>query len=105
MFRDHQKEEFLGINNVDTARFRAAASLTVTRHKVEVFWPIPYPSTEGWEWFEAACKQRGARLGTRRSKHKFDGYTESWPTTSLKLESLQQLLEWIRTDEDATSSS
>ena len=52
-----------------------------------------------------ALKQRGARLGTRRSQHKFDGYTESWPTTSLKLESLQQLLEWIRTDEDTTKSS
>lgn len=46
-----------------------------------------------------ALKARGARLGSRASSHKFDGHTESWPTSSLTLRSLAELMEWIRTDE------
>lgn len=42
---------------------------------------------------------RGARLGNRASVAKFDGHTESWPIESLRLESLTQLMDWIRADE------
>lgn len=45
-----------------------------------------------------ALRCRGADLGDG-SKQRFNGHTESWPTASLKLHSLTQLMEWIREDE------
>jgi hypothetical protein len=49
----------------------------------------------------AALRTRGARLGRASDDRagKFDGFTEAWPTSSLEVTSIQQLLEWIRHDE------
>ena len=47
-----------------------------------------------------ALKKRGAEIGTRQSSRKFDGHTESWPSTTLSVSSLSQILNWIRDDED-----
>lgn len=47
----------------------------------------------------AALARRGARLGQRGDGHRFDGYTEAWPMSSLRVESLRQLMEWITDDE------
>jgi hypothetical protein len=48
-----------------------------------------------------ALRDRGARTGRRGdvSETKFDGSTEAWPTVSLEITDLQQLLEWVRQDE------
>ena len=48
-----------------------------------------------------ALRDRGARTGKPddAKEAKFDGYTESWPTVSLELASLGQILEWVRRDE------
>lgn len=48
-----------------------------------------------------ALRARGAELG-KVAKRQFNGHTESWPMSSLKLTSLRELLEWIRADEDAS---
>ena len=49
----------------------------------------------------AALRLRGARLGNPNdvSAVRFDGYTEAWPTHTLEITDLQQLLEWVRHDE------
>jgi hypothetical protein len=48
-----------------------------------------------------ALRDRGARTGEPgdATELKFDGYTEAWPTLSLELDGLDQLLEWVRQDE------
>ena len=46
----------------------------------------------------AALRSRGAELGDV-SKQRFNGHTESWPTSSLSLRSIAELMEWIRADE------
>lgn len=46
-----------------------------------------------------ALSSRGAELGENHSGLKFDGFTEAWPTGSLDLESISQLIEWINDDE------
>jgi hypothetical protein len=48
-----------------------------------------------------ALRLRGARLGNPIDALavRFDGYTEAWPTHTLEITDLQQLLEWIRDDE------
>ncbi len=51
-----------------------------------------------------AIAKRGGKLGTRSSSGGFDGHTESWPTETLKVESLKQLLEWVRSDEEILTS-
>ena len=49
----------------------------------------------------AALRLRGARIGksSDAADTKFDGYTEAWPTSSLELTGVQQLLDWVRHDE------
>ena len=49
----------------------------------------------------AALRLRGARLGNSNdvSAVRFDGYTEAWPTHTLEITDLNQLLEWVRDDE------
>ena len=49
----------------------------------------------------AALRLRGARLGNSNdvSAVRSDGYTEAWPTHTLEITNLQQLLEWVRDDE------
>ena len=49
----------------------------------------------------AALGPRGARLGNPSDvlAVRFDGYTEAWPTQTLEITDLQQLLEWVRDDE------
>lgn len=49
-----------------------------------------------------ALRIRGAALGQVGSNRKFNGHTESWPTGSLRLENLNQLIEWIRDDESTS---
>ena len=46
-----------------------------------------------------ALETRGANLGQPGIDRKFDGYTEAWSTTTLELEGLRQLLEWVDDDE------
>jgi hypothetical protein len=55
----------------------------------------------------AALRTRGARLGRASDDRagKFDGFTEAWPTSSLEVTSIQQLLEWIRHDEWGTPAT
>lgn len=52
-----------------------------------------------------ALHSRGARLGKRSNIGRFDGYTESWPITSLELVSLNELLNWVYSDEIPISIS
>ncbi|MFT6292150.1 MAG: hypothetical protein ACJAR2_002764 [Ilumatobacter sp.] len=49
----------------------------------------------------AALRLRGARLGEPDDALavRFNGYTEAWPTHTLEITDLQQLLEWVRDDE------
>ena len=49
----------------------------------------------------AALRLRGARIGTQSdsASTKFDGFTEAWPTLSMDLSGLKELLEWVRYDE------
>ena len=46
-----------------------------------------------------AIRKRGGRVGRRFGDNNFDGFTEAWPTTSLRLESISELIEWINDDE------
>ena len=46
-----------------------------------------------------ALSRRGAQLGKRRAKLNFSGHTEAWPTQTLRLENLAQLISWIYEDE------
>ena len=46
----------------------------------------------------AALKRRGARLGRRSDRRKFDGHTESWTVASLKVPNLATVVEWVRAD-------
>jgi hypothetical protein len=47
----------------------------------------------------AALARRGAQLGKRTDSHRFDGYTEAWPTSSLRVESLAEVLGFIADDD------
>ena len=94
----------IGISNVPEQRLRQH-----TRRGWELIeLRGPMPGDLAWNAEQAGLKavqSRGAKLGENYLNVKFDGHTESWPNETLKLASLQQLLEWIRTDEDASSSS
>ena len=48
----------------------------------------------------AAVKRRGALLANARGHEGFSGYTEAWPTESLQLSTLDQLIGWINDDEE-----
>ena len=66
----------------------------------EIRGPMPGDHTRALERAGLdALRSRGAALGHVTSNIKFNGHTESWPTESLQLESLGQLIGWIRDDE------
>ena len=46
-----------------------------------------------------ALRRRGAKIGARGDKVRFDGYTEAWPSASLRAESLAQILRLLYEDE------
>jgi len=46
-----------------------------------------------------ALSRRGAQLGRRRAKLNFSGHTEAWPTQTLRLVNLAQLISWVYEDE------
>jgi hypothetical protein len=52
---------------------------------------------------ETAClhslEKRGAILGHKAGIDKFDGYTESWIKSSLKVESIKQIIDWVYEDD------
>ncbi len=52
---------------------------------------------------ETSClrtlKKRGAALGQKGSRSKFDGHTEAWTTESLNVSSIKQILDWVYQDE------
>jgi hypothetical protein len=47
-----------------------------------------------------ALIKRGAILGHKAGIEKFDGYSEAWTKTSLTVESLKQILDWVYEDEE-----
>jgi hypothetical protein len=51
-----------------------------------------------------ALKARGARLGKRGDLGQFDGYTESWPMSTLIVESIKQILGWVYEDDKSIGS-
>ena len=46
-----------------------------------------------------SLRLRGANVGLPGEGYKFDGFTESWSTSTLLLTSLRQLIEWVRDDD------
>ena len=46
-----------------------------------------------------ALARRGAQLGKRTDAHRFDGYTEAWPTSTQRVDSLAEVLRFIADDE------
>jgi hypothetical protein len=48
-----------------------------------------------------AVERRGALLGHKAGIDKFDGYSEAWSKSSLKVISIKQILDWVYEDEEA----
>jgi hypothetical protein len=46
-----------------------------------------------------ALRSRGADFSNVGGRPKFDGHSESWTKTSLNVDSLKQILEWVYEDE------
>jgi hypothetical protein len=89
----------IGISNVPESRLAQHARLGWTT--VEVRGPMDGFLAQAIER-EAllALRTRGALLGSRTSRGKFDGHTESWPTSSLAVETFRQILDWVYDDEE-----
>jgi hypothetical protein len=51
-----------------------------------------------------ALEKRGAVLGHKAGIDKFDGYSEAWTKSSLKVASIKQMLDWVYEDEGAVNN-
>jgi len=92
------KMQQIGISNVPEKRLAQHAGLGWK--VMEVRGPMDGTLTQALERQGLISLHiRGAKLGTRLSHGKFDGHTESWPTESLELTSLRQLLDWVYDDD------
>jgi hypothetical protein len=52
-----------------------------------------------------AVERRGAVLGHKAQIEKFDGYSEAWTKSSLSVNSLKQLLDWVYEDDQNSALS
>lgn len=77
----------------------------LAQHRARGWSPIdiigPMPGDRAKEFESDALKtltNRGATLGRRGDPEKFDGFTEAWPVSSLRVADLLDLTNWIAAD-------
>lgn len=94
----------IGISNVPERRLAQHSSLGW--QVVEVRGPMDGALAQALEQEAlAALRARGALLGRASRAGGFDGYTEAWPSDSLNVNSLRQILDWVYSDDMPISSA
>jgi hypothetical protein len=97
---EHQELEMLqiGITNRPEGRLRKHKNSGWT--ELDIRGPMPGDLARNLERDGlAALTRRGAQLGQRNATLNFSGHTEAWPTRTLRLDNLAQLISWIHEDD------
>jgi hypothetical protein len=103
-FLRHKNWEMLQIGITNTPDVRLKKHGSKGWEIIELRGPMDGQLTRNWETsIIQMLKRHGAQLAPKSIAGKFDGYTESWITSSFPAESLRQLMDQVGKDEEIQS--